>query len=313
MHKDHHGDENTGRFTIRADSDDNDGGDMPELPPAVAADEPHSLPMDRLNARITRVLLAMLVLMGVVLAVMYLDLRKRMNSTQTTGSAGIERLTETLGALADKQIALETGMAAQTQSLETATAGMQVKLKTTVDEVQRAMVRKPDQAALEKLDKAVRQMESQLAGLRKEVSALNTDLSDLSTAVTKFDEEMSDQIRQIVGGIKKNQEAFSKNQETFAALEKKTQSISVGQVDKAALDLAIRLERMSVQEMMKTQAQTLTKKLSALESAQAVLKKQVESMERAAVSAPPAAYSPPKPVTVPSSGMTGGVTEQSLN
>lgn len=279
--------EDTGRFTLRDDGGYKDIKDTPDEPPAADSRTP---PIDRLNSRITRVMLIVLCLMGVSLTVMYLDLRRRMDFTQNDGSAGIERLTETLGTIADKQTALETRMTAQTQALETATTGMQARLKTTVDDVQRTMSRKPDQAALEKQDKAIRQLETQLAILRNEMKTLNA-------VVTKFDDELSGQLQQIAGAIKKNQD-------TFAALEKKTQSISAGQVDKQALDLAIRLERMSVQEMMKEQARSLENKISALE-------KQVASLKNAP--RPSATYSPPKPAAVPSSGMTGAVTEQPLN
>ncbi|MDL2268897.1 hypothetical protein LJC71_03875 [Desulfosarcina sp. OttesenSCG-928-A07] len=280
----------TGRFTLHPEEEN-----VPE--PAPPAIDPQTQGLKRLNSRITRVMLLLPCLFAAILAVAYLDLKKRMESGHSSGTFNIQRLSDDLAAMVERQTALDTQLAEQSKAWETASANMQTRMKTAVDDVRRITAKKTDQAAL---DAAVKQMEAQLTELRKE-------MEDLDVVVTQFDKNLSAQLLQIVDGI-------TKNRETIVSLQKQTQTLAAGQINKEALDLAIRLERINVQELIKAQTQNLSKKLSALESAHATLKQQVSARGTTSVPTPVRTiYTPPKPVTPPTSEKSGSITEMQLN
>ncbi|BBO88265.1 hypothetical protein [Desulfosarcina ovata] len=284
--------DDSARFTIRDDET------VPDTPYMADAE---NLRIDKLSIRITLVAILIPCLLVVVLAVAYLDIRNRVISTQTSGSMGVQNLAKDLdsrfSSLSLKQATIEENLAEQAKAMETATAGIQVNMKKRVDELQRIVEKKTDQAALDALNEKT---QATLADLQKAMSELNAGFD-------KFDEELASQILRIADGMKKDQELLSK-------VQKRLQQLENEKLSKESLDLAIGLERLSLQEMVKGNIRTMDNKLAGLEKKLTALNQRLDSLSRSiSTAAPVRTYSPPPPETSPPSGASGPITEQTIN
>ncbi|GAB6908887.1 hypothetical protein DESC_300034 [Desulfosarcina cetonica] len=302
--------DDSGRFTIRDDIPDADAVEVPEA--EATAD---TLRLDRLNARVTQVAVLLSILLIVVVAAGYLDIKNRIEKTQNYGTMGVQSLSNDLASrfsnLSLKQAKIEEQLETQAKALEAANAAMQANLKKSVAEFQQRVANKPDQAALEEITQktanAIKKTTDDIAGLRKELTALDA-------AFEKFDGELAGQIQRIADGLKADQGQL-------AQLEKRTKALSSNQLNKESLDLALRLERLSLQEMVKEKFSVVDKKLAAVQKSQATLKQRLDTLAKARATSPPSStkpvapstYTPPKPSSGIPERSSGGISEQTIN
>ena len=298
-------DENA-RFTIRSE---------PSMTDPLYLSEAENLRIEKLSTRITLVAVIIPCLLVIVLAVAYLDIKNRVVSTQNTGSMGVQNLSKDLesrfSSLSLKQARLEEELAATTQAVETATAALQVNLKKSVSEIKSASDDKIDRSELTALSK---KLEAAITEFQKEMSTLNE-------AFDKFDEELAGQIVLIAEGLTKDQERLNTIEASIQrldAIEASTQRLDAQKVNKESMDLALGLERLGLQELIKDKVRELEKKLTILDDRLDTLKRRIDVQEKRADSSPaptiptPAA-SPPKPPVSATPETSTTIEEQTIN
>lgn len=283
------------RFTIR------DGEAEPE---AMYMADAANLRIEKLGTRVTLVAILIPCLLVIVLAVAYLDIKNRVINTQNTGSMGVQNLSKDLESrfsnLSLKQAKLESQLAEHTDTLKKATAALHVNLKKSTTEIKRIAEGKPDRSALTAMARKT----------DASVGALEKDLADLSAAFSKFDDELASQVLLMADGLKKDQGRL-------AAIEKKAQQIDSEKLSRESMDLALGLERLGLQEMVKDKIREVEKKIAAMRKQMDTMNRRLDEQARKVTPAqplPPAAKAPsppPPPSPADASGSTR-IVEQTI-
>ena len=146
-------------------------------------------------------------------------------------------------------------------------------------------------------------MEASVADLKKEIA-------DLNTAYNKFDEELATQILLMAKGLKKDQGRL-------AEIETNIQQLDTEKLNKESMDLALGLERLGLQEMVKDRIREVEKKLAAVNKKIAALNQRLDSQEKkASISSSPVAAPAPSPTpSLPSDPepSSTNIVEQTIN
>ncbi len=272
-------DTQNGRFTIHQADDET-------TPDSMVMADAENLRIEKLSNRITLVAVLIPCLLVVVLAVAYLDIKHRVISTQNTGSMGVQNLSKDLdsrfSSLSLKQAKLDEQMAKNTATLDAATAALQVNLKKGIDEMKKAVESKAERSELQTLAK----------NSQTERNTIQKDLADLSAAFDKFDEELAGQILHIADSLKNDQARLTE-------IDKKIQRLEAEKLSKESLDLALGLERLTIQEMVKERIGALEKKLTAMQKRLGDLDRRLK-VQALNTTPPPPASPPSRPTPSPS-------------
>lgn len=291
--------DDTSRFTIRGAEAEPDNMYMADA---------DNLRIEKLSTRVTLVAVLIPCLLVVVLVIAYLDIKSRVINTQYSGSMGVQNLSKDLESrfsnLSLKQAKMEEQLNQTSKALETATAALQINLKKVTTEVNRIADDKADRSALTAISNNT---EAAIAALRK-------DIADLNTAFSKFDEELAGQILLMAEGLKKDQGRLSE-------IEKKTQRLDSEKLNKESMDLALGLERLGLQEMVKDRIREVEKKLTAFGKQIEALNQRLDAQAQMATPSPSAGAAPaplpkrspmpPRPPD-PDTGSTS-IVEQTIN
>lgn len=287
--------DDSARFTIR---------DEEAVPDSIYISDAENLRIEKLSTRVTLVAVLIPCLLVVVLVIAYLDIKNRVVNTQNTGSMGVQNLSKDLESrfsnLSLKQAKIEDQLADQAKALETANAAMQVNLKKSTTALTQRIDGKLDQSALTALSK---KMEASIAGLQKETA-------DLNAAFSKFDEELAAQILVMAEGLKKDQGRLAK-------IEQETQRLDSEKLSRESMNLAIGLERLGLQEMVKDRIREVEKKLAAVNTQITLLNQRLDALALKATPAPTAsaAQTPSGPTVQPppAPGASTAIEEQTIN
>ena len=291
--------DDTSRFTIH--------GAQAE-PDALYMADADNLRIEKLGTRVTLVAVLIPCLLVVVLAIAYLDIKNRVINTQTSGSMGVQNLSKDLESrfsnLSLKQAKMEEQLTEMSKALETATAALQINLKKATTEFKQITDDKADRSALAAISNKT----------EASVAALQKDMADLNAAFSKFDEELAAQILLMAEGLKKDQGRL-------ADIEKKAQRLDLEKLSKESMDLALGLERLGLQEMVKDRIREVEKKIAAFskqidalhQRLDAQAQKTSPSSSAGAATAPSPRLSPmPSLPPAPDSGSTN-IVEQTIN
>ncbi len=287
--------DDTSRFTIR-------NGEAVQDSDYISDAE--NLRIEKLGTRVTLVAVLIPCLLVVVLAVAYLDIKHRVINTQNTGSMGVQNLSKDLESrfsnLSLKQAKIEEQLIEHTKTLETATAALQVNLKKVAAETSRITDGKSDRSELTALSNKT----------AASIAALQKDLAELNTSYSKFDNELSAQILLMADGLKKDQGRL-------AEIEKKAQRLESEKLSKESMDLALGLERLGLQEMVKDRIREVEKKLAAVSKQMDALNQRLEAGMRKEPLPSPAttAPRPSAPQSLPSTAppSSPNIVEQTIN
>jgi len=287
--------DDTSRFTIRGAQAEPDANYMADA---------DNLRIEKLNTRVTLVAVLIPCLLVVVLVIAYLDIKHRVINTQTSGSMGVQNLSKDLESrfsnLSLKQAKMEEQLTETSKALETATAALQINLKKATTEFKRMTDDKADQSALAAI---TNKTEASVAALQKE-------MADLNTAFNKFDEELADQILLMAQGLKKDQGRL-------AEIEKKAQRLDSEKLNKDSMDLALGLERLGLQEMVKDRIREVEKKLAAVKKQIDALNQRLNAQAQKASPSSSAGAAPvpsPKPPLPPDPNPgPSSIVEQTIN
>ncbi len=262
--------DDTARFTIRDEKDE---------PESIYFSDADNLRIEKLSTRVTLVAVLIPCLLVTVLVIAYLDIKNRVINTQNTGSMGVQNLSKDLESrfsnLSLRQAKIKAQLDKQAKTLDTASAAMRVSLKKATTEFNNIIDAKPDQSVLTAISKKT----------VASYAVLKKDISDLNAAFSKFEEELAAQILLMAKDLKKDQGRLSK-------IEKKTQQLELEKLGKESMNLALGLERLALQEMVKDKIRALEKKLARLSKQTDTLNQRLDAQPRRASPAPSSAATP---------------------
>jgi chromosome segregation ATPase len=272
----------TDRFTIR---------DEEESAGSLYISDAENLRIDKLSTKITLISILIPLLLVIILAVAYLDIKNRVVSTQNTGSMGVQNLSKDLesrfSSLSLKQAKLEEQYYELTQKIETSSAAFQVNLKKATARFDQTVSEKVDRSELSALSE---KQETAAAQAKKEMGKLQDQMKVLNAAFAKFDEELAAQILLMAEGFKKEQDRLSK-------VEGRTQKLETEKLSKEAMNLALGLERLSLQEMVKDRLREMNDKLNRLDGQVRTLNRKMDGALNHGSQAP---SKTPLPTPIPS-------------
>jgi len=271
--------EDNGQFKMRLDEE------VEETPIPTDVDD---LRIEKLSHRMTMITILIPILLVVVLVIAYMDIKKRVIQTEDSGQLTAENLSKDLESRFEKltmaQQLVEENLARLKDQSDQSVAKVQINLKKLDD----------------RLKSTGRKMVSQ-----KEMKGTATKLEQKVVNVAKSIEDLKHQVSQITETL---QPRFTELQSTLTAnktqMDQLSQNLSAmeqNKIDKAALDLALKLEVLKLKRAQKAQIEELQSKIKALE-------RKVNRPAPTAAPRKPAAS--PKPAATPSSSAPTPQTQQ---
>jgi chromosome segregation ATPase len=301
--------DDTSRFTIRGTEAE---------PDAVYLADADNLRIEKLSTRVTLVAVLIPCLLVVVLVIAYLDIKNRVINTQHSGSMGVQNLSKDLESrfsnLSLKQAKMEEQLTETANALKTTTAALKISLNKATTEFKQIADDKMDRSALTALSN---QTEASIVALQK-------DIADLNTAFGKFDEELANQILLMAEGLKKDQGRLAeieKSVQQLAGIQKRVQQLDAEKLSRESMNLALGLERLGLQEMVKDLIRGVEKKLADFGKQLDALNQRLDAQAQRAspsssASAAPATSPRISPIPPerpdPNAGSTG-IVEQTIN
>lgn len=256
--------EDNGQFKMRLDED------VEETPIPTDVDD---LRIEKLSHRMTMITILIPILLVVVLVIAYLDIKKRVIQTEDTGQLTAENLSKDLESRFEKltmaQQMIEENLARLKDQSDQSVAKVQINLKKLDDRLKSTGRKMVSQKA----------MKATTAKLDQNVDNVAKSIEELKVQVAQITETLQPRITEL-------QTALSDNKSQMDQLNQSLSSIEQNKIDKAALDLALKLEVLKIKRAQKAQIEDLQSQLKALERK---------------IARPAPATSPPKPTAAPSS------------
>lgn len=222
-----------------------------EVEESVIPAQVDELRIERLNQRMTLISILIPVLIVVILGIAYLDIKRRVIRTEDVGTETVQQLSEDLesrfSSLSLSQAHLEEALAKlqdQTnQSLAKAQVNMK-KMNDSLDKTRKAMASQNDlRAASQKMDQGLANVARTSDEIRAQMDLLN---QSLPSRLGQLDQRMADLDARMT------------------ELQKKIAGLKSNKIDKAALDLALKLEILKTKRAFEAQLEELQAQLRAL-------------------------------------------------
>ncbi|NNF99251.1 MAG: hypothetical protein HKM93_07720 [Desulfobacteraceae bacterium] len=263
--------------------------------------------IEKLNHRMTLMSILIPCLVIVVLVVSYIDIKRRVITTQTSGSAGVQSLSKDLesrfSSLSVKQAMLEDQVETVLQTFEKNSASASIQLQ----KLEAALTAiKKESADKKTLDQSINRLETTITDVRRQTSEINAGMKPqfekLDQAMAMLTEELNE-MKQKVTTLSDQNDNISR--------------IAAEKIDKQQLDLGVRLSELRSQEKMVQKTTSLEQSISAMQKELDALKlKMQKSPVSSAPSGLPPAASPTATDTPPSqdaASSPGDLVEQDIN
>ena len=267
-------------------------------------DELTELRIDRIGQRLTLISVLLPILIIVILALGYLDLKRRVIGLQDSGSATVEHLSNDLesrfSTLSVRVAELEQSLEKRLVDLDRRTVDQATRLAPLSADLKRLASEKADRgeikaatAGLEKQlppiverlgsqEQALRALkahiEAQTAGLERTIESVTADLAALQTHLAAVE-----------GNLTGIFEDMKQIKEARQALQAEITRLATFKADQKAVDAALQRQLETVQGQLQTTAESLNKRLERL----------TQRLEQTARAPTPAAP-PPRPPVQPS-------------
>jgi chromosome segregation ATPase len=236
--------EDNGQFKMRLDE-----AEVEETPmPADVED----LRIEKLSHRMTMITILIPVLLVVILVIAYLDIKKRVIQTEDTGQLTAETLSRDLES--------------RFESLTMTQKGIEENLARLKDQSDQSLAK--IQINLKKLDDRLKSAGSEMVS-QKEMTATKKKLDQNVANVAHSVEELKLQVGQLTESLQPRiselKTALDQNKTQFDQLSQKLTTLDRNKIDRAGLDLAVKLEGMKIKQAYKAQMEELQSRLDALE------------------------------------------------
>jgi DNA repair exonuclease SbcCD ATPase subunit len=235
--------EDNGQFKMRLDE---------ELDEASMPTDVDNLRIEKLSHRMTMITILIPVLLVVVLVIAYLDIKKRVIRTEDTGQLTAENLSKDLESRFEKltmaQRVIEENLARLKDQSNQSVAKVQINLKKLDDRMKstgRKMASRKDmKATTDKLGKNVANIAQSMEDLKLQVGQLNETLQP---------------------GLSELRAALDENKSQLDQLGQQLSALDQAKIDKASMDLALKLEILKIKQAYKAQMEDLLTRLKSLE------------------------------------------------
>ena len=286
-----------GQFKMRLD--EGEAAEVSPIPSQVG-----DMRIEKLNHRMTLITILIPVLIVVVLAIAYMDIKKRVIQTEDTGQLTAESLSKELESrfesLTMAQRMVEENLARLKDQSDKSVAKVQINLKKLGDNVKSANKR----MASQKEFKATRDK------LNQKVTNVAKSIEELKLQVGQINQTLQPQIASL-------ENALSQNKSQMTQLEDKLSTLDSTKIDKEKLDVALKLEMLKLKQTLKSQLGELQLRLKSVENkvakqATAPPAIQVPSPPPQPTSAAPAAPTPEPAAPTTATPSSGKLEEQTI-
>ena len=265
--------EDNGQFKMRLDEE------VDDTPIPTDVDD---LRIEKLSHRMTMITILIPVLLVVVLVIAYMDIKKRVIQTEDSGQLTAENLSKDLESRFEKltmaQRLIEENLARLKDQSDQSVAKVQINLKKLDD----------------RLKSTGRKMVSQKT-MKATTSKLDQNVDNVAKSVEELKVQMAQITETLQPRIAELQTALSANKTQMDELNKTLAAIEQNKIDKAKMDLALKLEVLKINQARKAQVEDLQSQIKALERK---------------LSRPAPAAAPPKPAPGPTSAPPSPQTKQ---
>jgi Tfp pilus assembly protein PilE len=240
------------------------------------------LRIERLSQRMTLISILIPVLIVVILGVAYLDIKRRVIRTEDTGAQTVHQLSEDLESrfsnLSLSQAHLEEALAKIENQTSQALTRTQVSLKKMDEALEKA---RKSMASQKELQAASHKMDQGLANVARSADEIRAQVDLLNQSLPSRMGQLDQRMAELDTGM--------------AEFQKKIVALESGKIDKAALDLALKLEILKTKRVFEAQIEELKAQIHSLKQ------KSATSSPKQPVSS----ASPAVPKTTPAKGTSG--------
>jgi chromosome segregation ATPase len=278
--------ENGQQFRMRLDE---------EVDDAIIPTQVDELRIEKLSHRITLISILIPVLIVVVLVMAYLDIKRRVTLTEDTGAVTAQHLSEDLES--------------RFSSLSLSQAHMEEALTKLQDQTNQSLAKA--QVHLKKLDDSLKQSRSTMAS-QKEVKSVSRKIDQNMANVAKSVEELKLQVdtlnQTLQSRLDQMDRLVSEHGAQMAQFKASLSNLEQNQIDKAAMELAIKLETLKIKQVFNDQLDDVQAEIQSI--SQKVDKLSSRQRTPAAAPAPHKAATPNPPAAKPG---PEGVQEQTIS
>jgi DNA repair exonuclease SbcCD ATPase subunit len=283
--------EENGQFKMRLGDDVENA----EIPTSV-----NELRLEKISTRVTIISILIPVLIVIVLVIAYLDIKKRVLRTEDTGSMSVQNLSKDLesrfSSLSLRQAQLEEQLATLTEQNTQSTARIEVKLKELTDSL----------TTLSNTAASKKALQSSIADVDKKLNNIGTGLEEVQSRVTAATEQWRKNTEQWEADLNSLRTATASFEVNVDAANKKLGILERTMINKPAMDLALRLEALRIEQNLKSPLDLLQQQVKRLES-------QVKGLSARQPSTPATTQPLPTPgVQVPKTDVPAKIEEQSI-
>lgn len=235
-----------GKFKMKGDAAETD----------LYRDEMVDLRVEKLSHRLTLLTILVPILLGVVLVIAYLDVKKRVSTFYVSGTTGVANLSKDLesrfSSLSLKMAALEEAMATQQASLEKSVISIRGDLKKTHEQLAKAVL--SAQNDHKRVSAAVQKVDRGLEPVAKETVALRADL-------TTFGTKTSEALSMLGQSLKPTEEKINSLSKEISVLSARSEA----KVDQKGLELALNSQKQVMSQELEVAKTGLQAKILSLE------------------------------------------------
>lgn len=283
--------------------------------------EIEDLKVEKLSQRVTIITILIPILIAVIIGVTYLDIKRRVISTETSGSKGFENLSRDLesrfSSLNLRQATLEENFKKESTNLNETSAKMGVRLKET-DKALKAL---SDAAATQKaLKKAVSES---IAGMDKKMAPLTQQLATVNEKLSTQTHETAARLSELEGLLSTIDPALADLRASLQSLTSELETLAEKKITKEQMDLALKLDRFRIISDLEAQDKRLEQQLGEISRQLTLVRGELTALENRLYprkSTLPLLKPAAKPVVKPSPKPTSekapskeGIFEQDLN
>ncbi|KJS30396.1 MAG: hypothetical protein VR64_17075 [Desulfatitalea sp. BRH_c12] len=250
----HEEEDNISQFKLRLDKEPVDREES-ALPPEI-----NELKLEKISQRVTLISILIPVLIVIVLVITYLDIKKRVTQTEDIGAIEFRKLSSDLesrfSSLSVRQAKIEEVMEKMTEQSTQASAAIQVQLG--------------------KMNDALKEMRQNAVGSKEfnatksEFNATKAELVKQINGVVDASNQAGEQMAAISQALKQQMDDLNRTVSSagqqLSGLDRKMTEIDQKKIDKPALDLALKLENLKLENSIKAQIEALQTKIRILEN-----------------------------------------------
>jgi uncharacterized coiled-coil protein SlyX len=264
-------------FRMRMDDE------VEDAPIPAAVDE---MRLEKLNTRVTLISILIPVLIVIVLVITYLDIKKRVVQTEDTGTMSVQTLSKDVesrfSSLSLRQAELEEAVKKMTGQNDQSFAGIQVKLNKLTE-------------SLGQLSKSVvgqKELKAASAELTQKIQNVADALEEQQAGLTSFSEDIQSRTAALNQAVAGQRDQLNQLGEKLNTLEERMLVVQRDKIDKPAMDLALRLETLKLEQQLKARIDELQTRVEKLG-------KTISQRPPAPAAAPAAAKASPQPAVSP--------------